>query len=167
MTDAGLVVLGIDPGSRCTGYGLVRERSGQATLVDAGTIRTDPKAPVSERLGALHAGLAALIAAHAPQEAAMEDVFVHRNPASALKLGQARGALLACCALHGLSVTGYEPTLVKKTVVGVGRAEKSQVAFMVGRILGSKQDLALDASDALAVALCHLNTRRLARLAKL
>ncbi len=162
-----LVVLGIDPGSRCTGFGLVREISGRASLVEAGTIRPDPKAPIHERLGCIFHELEAVIQRHKPHEAAIEDVFLYKNAASALKLGQARGAIMACCALQGLSVAGYDPPSVKKSVAGVGRADKTQVAFMVARILGFNKTLALDATDALAVAICHCNTRRLARLARL
>ncbi len=159
-----IIVLGVDPGSRCTGYGLVRERSGQAALLDVGTIRLNPKMPVAERLGRIFSELSALIERHGPQEAAIENVFVAKNTASALKLGQARGAAMAAMAVRGVPVASYEPTVVKKTVVGVGRAEKSQVAFMVGRILNVKADWAADASDALAVAICHLNMRRMSRL---
>lgn len=162
--DSGFLVLGVDPGSRCTGWGLVRERSGQAKLVAAGAIRPDVKAPISQRLARIFSQLETVIATHAPHEVAIEDVFTHKNAASALKLGQARGAIMACCALKGLPVTGYEPASVKKTVVGVGRADKSQVAFMVARILGEKQNWPQDVSDALAVAICHLNTRRLNKL---
>lgn len=162
-----LVVLGIDPGSRCTGYGLVREVSGQLSLVVAGVVRPNAKAPISDRLGHIFKGLAKIIEANAPSEAAIEDVFTYKNIASALKLGQARGAAMACCAVHGLAVSGYDPPSVKKSLVGTGRADKSQVAFMVGQVLGCRPNWAQDASDALAVAICHLNNRRLARLAKL
>lgn len=164
--EQGIVVLGLDPGSRCTGWGLVQERSGQARLLETGAIRPSAKAPISQRLGCIFCELQKIIQRHAPQEAAIEDVFTHKNVASALKLGQARGAIMACCAVQGLPVSGYDPASVKKTVVGVGRADKSQVAFMVSRILGEKQNWPQDASDALAVAICHLNTRRLQRLAK-
>ena len=162
-----IIVLGLDPGSRCTGYGFVRERSGQAALLDVGTIRLNPKAPVAERLGRIFSELSRLIRLHKPHEAAVENVFVAKNTASALKLGQARGAALAAMAVGGLPVASYEPTVVKKTVVGVGRADKSQVAFMVGRILNVKAQWPADASDALAVAICHLNMRRMARICSL
>ncbi len=160
-----LIVLGLDPGTRCTGYGLVAETSGVAKLVAAGTIRPPAKAPMSERLGRIYSSLASLIEEYAPHEAAIEEVFTAKNAASALKLGQARGAAMAACAVAGLPVTGYEPTKIKKSLVGAGRAEKSQVAFMVGQVLGVKPDWATDASDALAAAVCHLNARRFARLA--
>lgn len=160
-----IVVLGIDPGSRVTGYGLVREASGQATLVAAGTVRTGSVKELGPRLGRIYEGIAALIAEHGPHEAAVENVFVSKNTMSALKLGQARGAAIAACAVAGLSVAAYEPTVVKKSLVGTGRAAKSQVAYMVANSLGMKNPgWAEDASDALAVALCHLNQRRMNRL---
>lgn len=160
-----LVVLGLDPGSRVTGYGLVAERSGVLRLVAAGTIRLGGGEMVG-RMGALFTELGRIIAAHSPCEAAMETVFTAKNAASAIKLGQARGAALAALGVAGLPVDGYAPTDVKKSLVGAGRADKSQVAFMVGRLLGQRSGWApaADASDALAVALCHLNHRRLRRM---
>jgi crossover junction endodeoxyribonuclease RuvC len=110
--------------------------------------------------------LSEIIAQQGPLEAAVEDIFVAHNSASALKLGQARGAALVACATSSLPIFTYEATLVKKTIVGVGRAEKSQVAFMVGRLLGVKPYWASDSSDALAVAICHLNHSRWAKLQK-
>ena len=160
-----VVVLGLDPGSQVTGYGLVRESSGRAELVAVGTIRTPSGGDMAQRLGVIYTRVAELIQAHSPDEAAIESVFVSKNSASALKLGQARGAAMAACAVAGVSVAGYAPTQVKKSLVGAGRAEKEQVAFMVAQILGVKKpDWALDASDALGVAICHLNERRLRKL---
>lgn len=159
----GLLVLGLDPGSRATGYGLVLERSGQLHLVKAGVLR--PKAQdMAERLGQINEAVDALISEHRPHVAAVENVFSAKNAASALKLGQARGAAIAACSRRGLPVHGYEPTVIKKQLVGVGRADKEQVAFMVGRLLGKTPDWAKDASDALAAAICHLNMRRFKRL---
>lgn len=162
-----IIVLGLDPGSRCTGWGIVAEVSGQARLVDAGTIRTCQKgACMAERLGIIFKSLAAILDEHKPQEAAVEEVFVAHNTSSALKLGQARGAAIAALACRDIPVTGYEPTKVKKSLVGVGRAEKEQVAFMVARILGvAKPKWSKDASDALGIAICHLNERRFKKLA--
>jgi crossover junction endodeoxyribonuclease RuvC len=159
-----VTVLGLDPGSRNTGWGVVREQSGVLTFVDAGVIRVESLGDMDLRLGSIFESLAGLLAAHAPGEAAMEDVFVSKNPASALKLGQARGAAMAACAVAGVRVHAYAPTLVKKSLVGAGRAEKSQVAFMVAQVLGCRKILAADATDALAVAVCHLNQRRFKRL---
>jgi len=168
MSDQGLVVMGLDPGSRRTGWGLVREASGGLSLVAAGVVSTGSTADLYERLGRIFQELTRLIGEYRPLEAAVEDVFVSRNSSSALKLGQARGAAIAACAHMGLAVSAYAPSLVKKSLVGTGRADKEQVAFMVGRLLNSRLDgLGLDATDALAVAICHLNQRRLSRLAGL
>lgn len=166
MDDAcGLVVIGLDPGSRVTGYGIIRELSGQVSLVETGTIRTPVKKQMSTRLGVIHSRIAELIGSHCPVEAAIESVFVSKSATSALKLGQARGAAMAACAVAGLSVAEYEPSKVKKNLVGVGNAPKDQVAFMVAQTLGVKKpDWAEDASDALAIAICHLNERRMRRL---
>lgn len=160
--------MGIDPGSRVTGFGLIREVSGTLSLVEAGIVRTDTSASLDERLGHIFFRLCEIIALHCPEESAIENIFQARNAASALKLGQARGAAVVACARSRIPVFSYEPTMVKKSVVGVGRADKAQVAFMVARLLGvSKPDWALDCSDALAVAICHVNQRRFFRLAKL
>ena len=150
------IILGVDPGSRCMGYGLVRERSGVLSLVEAGVVRPSEEA-MSTRLGLMYTRISELLGIHAPGAVAVENVFFARNSASALKLGQARGAVLAACGVHGVEVFGYEPTLVKKSLVGAGRAEKSQVSFMVGQLLGVRPDWAEDAGDALALAICHLN----------
>jgi len=162
---AGSTVLGLDPGSRNTGWGIVREESGVLTMVDAGVIRVQCLGDIDMRLGTIFDGVSGIIKRHEPLEAAMEDVFVAANPGSALKLGQARGAAMAACAVAGIRVSPYAPTAVKKSLVGVGRAEKSQVAFMIAQVLGCKKPLAADATDALAVAVCHLNQRRFKRLA--
>ncbi len=162
-TQADLTVIGIDPGSQCLGWGVVREVSGVLSLVDCGAIR--PKGDgFSERLGDLFLRLSGVIAGHGPAEAAVENLFTHKNMQSALKLGQARGVAVAACAAHAVPVFDYEPTVVKKTLVGAGRAEKAQVSFMVGRILGVKPDWPADTGDALGVAVCHLNMRRMRRL---
>ena len=160
-----LIVLGLDPGSRCTGYGLVAECSGVLRLLEAGTIRPPRNEDLSVKLGSIFEKLTKIIQEYAPQEAAVENVFVSCNTASALKLGQARGAALVACAAQQIPVDSYEPTLVKKTIVGVGRAEKKQVAFMVGQMLGKRPNWAQDSSDALAVAICHLNQRRWNKMA--
>lgn len=164
QSTAELVVLGLDPGSRITGYGFVRERSGVLELVAAGVVRTAAETDFCRRLGVIYRKVAELIGQHAPVEAAVENVFVSKNPGTALKLGQARGAALAACAVAGLPVFSYEPTIIKKSLVGTGRAEKSQVAFMVARVLACRETFAVDATDALAAAVCHLNQRRLSRL---
>ncbi|MFW6054579.1 MAG: crossover junction endodeoxyribonuclease RuvC [Thermodesulfobacteriota bacterium] len=160
----GRLILGLDPGSRSTGYGLVLERSGILTLIETGTIRPRGTNDLSQRLGEIFQGVSGVIQKYQPLAAAVEDIFVARNTASALKLGQARGAVLTACAQHGLPVHPYEPTLIKKSLVGVGRAGKEQVAFMVGQLLGVRPDWAKDSSDALGAAICHLNQQRLGRL---
>lgn len=163
QTRQSVTVLGIDPGSRCLGWGVVQESSGVLRLVDCGAIHAKGD-EFSKRLGHLFTELTALVARFSPDEAAVENIFTCKNVMSALKLGQARGVAVAACAAHGVPVSDYEPTLVKKTLVGTGRAEKTQVSFMVGQMLGCKPDWGLDTGDALAIAICHLNMRRLARL---
>jgi crossover junction endodeoxyribonuclease RuvC len=162
----GVIVLGLDPGSRVTGYGVVREASGVLTLVCAGTIRTESLATsdLAGRLGLIFKGVSKIMREYPPDEAAVENVFGGKSVASALKLGQARGAALAALAGADIPVYAYEPTKVKKSLVGAGRAEKTQVAFMIGQLLGSKVKFAADATDALAVAVCHLNHRRFLKM---
>ena len=162
-----VTVIGIDPGSQRTGWGVVREVSGVLQLVDCGVVRTASAGKeFSDRLARIYHELSGILTRLNPEEAAIEQVFTAKNAASALKLGQARGVAVAACAAHGLSISDYEPTLVKKSLVGTGRAEKEQVAFMVQRLLNVKNaNWALDTSDALAVAVCHLTVRRFAALA--
>lgn len=160
-----ITVLGIDPGSRCTGWGVVQETSGVARLIDCGTVRAAEK-DMTVRLGKIFHGVSEIIRAHGPDIVSIENVFVSKNAMSALKLGQARGAAIAACAQHSVSVVSYEPTKVKQTIVGTGRASKEQVSFMVAQILAVKQPKwALDTSDALGLAICHLNMRRFTALA--
>jgi crossover junction endodeoxyribonuclease RuvC len=161
-----ITVLGLDPGSRVTGYGVVREASGVLTLVSAGTIRTESLATsdLAGRLGLIFKGVTRIMREYPPDEAAVENIFGGKSVASALKLGQARGAALAALAGADIPVYAYEPTKVKKSLVGAGRAEKTQVAFMIGQLLGSKVKFAADATDALAVAVCHLNHRRFLKM---
>ena len=167
------LVIGIDPGSRRTGWGLVCEKSGVLELVDCGIIRTEnsgkgaasSSSEFAGRLALYFRSLAGILERHKPEAAAVEQIFTSRNMASALKLGQARGAAIAACAFRNLEIFDYEPTLVKRSLVGTGRAEKEQVSFMVRRLLNVKSnDLALDTTDALAVAICHLSQRRFQQL---
>ena len=156
-----LTVIGIDPGSRNTGWGIVCEKSGVLTLVECGVIRPSTDGEFSDRLAEIFHELTKIIDTYSPDESAIEQVFGGSNPATALKLGQARGVACAACASRNIRVTDYEPRVVKKAIVGVGSAEKSQVAFMVGRLLGRKVDgFAVDATDALGVAICHLTQHR-------
>lgn len=149
-------ILGVDPGSRKTGYGIVDVEGNRITHVAHGLIVVGD-ADFTARLGLLFSDLSALIAEYRPGCAAMEDVFVSRNVASALKLGQARGALIAACTHAGLDVAAYSPTAVKQALVGFGRAEKAQVQHMIRMLLTPPAPLQEDAADALAVAICHAN----------
>lgn len=149
-------VLGVDPGSRVVGYAVVdRHERGQFHYRECGTIAAPARAPVAERLLELATGLREVIRELAPTEAALEDVFSHRNARSALVLGQARGAIQLVLAEHGLAVSAYPPATVKKTVCGNGRAAKEQVQQMVTALTGLKRPPAEDAADALAIAICH------------
>ena len=157
-------IIGIDPGSQKMGWGVIEEKSGVLRLVDCGIIRPKSK-DFSERLGEIFIELQAVLLKYKPAEAAIEKVFTCKNVVSALKLGQARGIAVGACASVGVPVSDYEPTMVKKNLTGAGRAEKGQVSFMVGRILGVKETWGEDAGDALAVGICHLNMRRFNKLA--
>ncbi len=152
--NSGRRILGVDPGSLKTGVGLIDVRGSRLIHVHHEVIRP-PAGELAARLFALFARLQEIIRKFRPDAAAMEDVFLARNAASALKLGQARGALLTACAGLGLAVTPYSPALVKQAVVGTGRADKAQVKHMVQLLLKPPGTLAEDAADALAVAICH------------
>ncbi len=148
-------VIGLDPGLRCTGWGVIDVDGSRLRHVGNGVVRSNAKRDLAERLVELHQGLAEVIEAYAPVEAAVEASLVNKNPASSLKLGVARGAILLAPALAGLPVTEYLPTMVKKAVVGTGRAAKQQVEVMVGHLLPGTEIASSDAADALAVAICH------------
>ncbi|MGQ0697657.1 MAG: crossover junction endodeoxyribonuclease RuvC [Panacagrimonas sp.] len=152
-------ILGIDPGSRFTGYGLIESDKGRSRLIAAGRLDVS-KGSVAERLLGVLNGLADVIREHAPQEAAVEETFVNRvNAASALVLGQARGAAICACAQAGLKVAEYAAAQVKLAIAGNGRADKEQVAHMVRVLLNTREAMAADAADALAVALTHAHVR--------
>ena len=152
-------MLGVDPGSRITGYGLIDARQDALRYVASGCIDTKGGAfPL--RLAEIYRGLGEVVAAHGPNEFAIEEVFLARNPQSALKLGQARGAAIAAAVGADLPVYEYAARFVKQAVVGTGRASKAQVAYMVRMLLRLDAAPAADAADALAVAICHVNTRR-------
>jgi crossover junction endodeoxyribonuclease RuvC len=153
-------ILGIDPGLRHTGWGVVESAGSRLTYVACGSIETGTETSLAERLARIHRALAELIRDRTPDEGAVEETFVNRDPRSALKLGQARGVALAALSLGGLPVSEYAATLIKKTVVGVGHAEKDQVAMMVKMLLPASQARGPDAADALAVAICHAQHRR-------
>ena len=152
-------LLGIDPGLRFTGWGLIAVDGNRLRHVADGVIATDSDSPVPDRLRAIHDALAALFALHAPDEAAVEETYVNRNGAATLKLGYARGVALLAPALVGIPVLEYGAKAVKKAVVGTGGASKEQVAMMVRRLLPGAVLRRADASDALAVAICHAHHR--------
>lgn len=155
-------ILGLDPGSRRTGFGVLECRDGELTLLAQGCLNVSTATPMA-RLRLIFEGLAALFAEHRPAEVAIERVFVSRNVDSALKLGQARGAAL-CAVPGGVPVFEYAPRAIKLAVVGTGSAEKFQVAHMVRMLLRFEGQLSADAADALAVAVCHAHARRLGAL---
>jgi len=159
-----LRILGLDPGSRRTGFGVIECRGAGYVHIAHGCLNVGGAA-AAERLRLIFEGLQALITEHCPGEVAVERVFVNRNVASALKLGQARGAAL-CAVPPGLPVFEYAPRAIKLALVGYGAAEKLQVAHMIKTLLGLKERIGADASDALAVAVCHAHARRLLALAQ-
>lgn len=153
------VILGIDPGSRVTGYGVIREEKRNLHYIDSGCIRTS-QGELSQRLVEIFDGICQLMEHYNPQEVAIEQVFMHQNPNSALKLGQARGAAMVAAATHRIKINEYSAREVKQAVVGYGAARKEQVKQMVINLLhlpGAPQN---DAADALAIAICHSHRRR-------
>ena len=153
-------ILGLDPGSRVCGYGVIEQRAGQLTYVECGVLTAPEHRPMEARLGEIARGLTDVIRELVPEVVAVEDVFEHQNPRSALALAQARGMVLAVVGLAGLEVASYAPASVKKAVTGSGRAEKDQVARMVQMLIGLHSLPRADASDALAVAITHGRTSR-------
>jgi len=152
-------ILGVDPGLRHTGWGVIEAEGARLAYVASGAIHPPTEGDLALRLRVLHEALAAVIAAHEPDEAAVEETFVNRDPQSALKLGHARGVALVVPALAGVEVSEYSANLVKKTVVGAGHAEKAQIAMMVKVLLPRSEARSADAADALAVAICHAQHR--------
>lgn len=150
-------ILGIDPGSRITGYGVIDGDAGRSRYVASGCVRI-PDGPLPGRLKVIFESVRELIASYQPSQLAVEQVFVSRNPDSALKLGQARGAAICAGVLHDLPVSEYTPREVKLAIVGRGGAEKSQVQHMIMALLELSACPQADAADALAVALCHSHT---------
>ena len=160
MNTGAIRIIGIDPGLRNVGWGLIEAEGSRLVYVACGSIVTQSSLSLAERLAEIHRGLTSLIEQHRPDEAAVEETFVNRDPQSALKLGQARGIALAAPALLGLVVAEYAANVVKKTIVGVGHAEKAQIAMMVKMLLPACQIASPDAADALAVAITHAQHRR-------
>ncbi|MCA1661881.1 MAG: crossover junction endodeoxyribonuclease RuvC [Novosphingobium sp.] len=155
-----MLIIGLDPGLACTGWGIVAKSGNRLSHVANGQVRTDSTAPLAERLVTLDRELADVILAHRPDAGAVEEVFVNKNPQSTLKLGQARGVCLLALARAGVPVTEYATRLVKKALVGTGGAEKAQVQAMLAVLLPGVKLAGADAADALAVAVCHAHMGR-------
>jgi crossover junction endodeoxyribonuclease RuvC len=152
------VVLGVDPGTLVTGFGVVSRRGTTLRLLASGTVANPSSRSIAERLHTIHERLQQILTTYAPDEFAIESAFYGKNAQSALKLGHARGVCLLAAVQHGLVPAEYSPREVKKAVVGNGNASKDQVQFMVKALLGLKNErMASDTSDAIAIALCHLN----------
>ncbi len=159
-----MLVLGIDPGSVVTGFGVVSLERGRYTLVDCGAVRTASSAPMGERLAAIHAGLVAVLARHTLDAVAIEAIFRHKSSESALRLGQARGVALLAAAQAGFEAAEYNTMTVKQTVGAHGGADKTAVAKLVQMLLGVKPEGPADVTDALAIAITHLAHHRTAGL---
>lgn len=160
-----MLVLGVDPGTATTGYGLVRERAGRLETLGYGVITTPKEAPLAARLLIIHQELLRLISEHDPDAVAVEELFFNRNVRTALSVGQARGAILLTAAVAGKPVSEYTPPEVKLAVAGYGSADKAQMQAMVRMLLGLREaPRPDDAADALAVAICCVHSRRLERL---
>jgi crossover junction endodeoxyribonuclease RuvC len=157
-------ILGIDPGLRRTGWGVIACDGNRLVFVACGSVETKERAALAERLVVIHDGLAKVVADFSPDEAAVENTFVNRNGDATLKLGQARGIAMLIPARAGLSVAEYAPNLVKKTIVGAGHAEKSQIRMMLGVLLPKADPASEDAADALAIAITHAHHRASAML---
>jgi len=151
------VILGLDPGLASTGWGVIRSEGSRLSHIANGQIKTDAKMPLPSRLLQIDLELSDIVKAYPPDTVAVEEVFVNKNPKSTLKLGQARGVCLLCGSRSGAEVHEYATRLVKKAIVGTGRAEKEQVQAMLSILLPGVQLAGHDAADALAVAICHAN----------
>ncbi|WP_031270522.1 MULTISPECIES: crossover junction endodeoxyribonuclease RuvC [unclassified Labrenzia] len=152
-------LLGIDPGLRRTGWGMIEAVGNRLSFIASGTVTSDNKKSLAERLVQLHDGLSEVVRQHEPSEAAVEHTFVNKDAGATLKLGQARGIALLVPSLAGLPVAEYAPNLVKKTVVGTGHAEKEQIRAMVKVLMPRATFNSDDAADALAIAICHAQHR--------
>ncbi|MEY4090833.1 MAG: hypothetical protein RLZZ496_15 [Pseudomonadota bacterium] len=159
-------ILGIDPGLRNTGWGLITQDGSKLSFIACGTIKSDEKKSLAERLKQLHDGLSEIVASYTPDEAAVEETFVNKDARATLKLGHARGIALLVPALVGLTVAEYAPNLIKKTIVGSGHADKDQIHMMVKVLLPKSDAKTPDAADALAIALTHAQHRGLAQRLK-
>ncbi len=161
-----MLVLGVDPGSRITGYGLIEKKNDKMTCIHSGYIAPSAEIPFYNRIHKIFQAMVEILEHHRPNELAIEDMFYAKNVKSSIKLGHARGAVLIAAVQCGVKIFEYTPLEVKKSVVGYGRATKDQVLSMVRIILKLKTIPNLDTSDALAVAICHLNTSRFHSMTK-
>lgn len=159
MIKAPIRILGIDPGLRRTGWGVIACEGNRLSYLACGSVETSERAELATRLVAIHDGLARVIEEFRPDEAAVENTFVNKDAGATLKLGQARGIALLIPARAGLAVAEYAPNLVKKTVVGTGHGEKKQIRMMIGVLLPKADPQSEDAADALAIAICHAHHR--------
>ncbi len=160
MTSRAIRILGIDPGLRRTGWGVIDVDGNRLIYVGCGSVESRDASPLSERLHALHEGLARVLGDFQPVEAAVEQTFVNKDGAATLKLGQARGIAMLAPALFGISVAEYAPNQIKKTVVGAGHADKNQIRVMLGMLLPKADPQTPDAADALAIAITHAHHRQ-------
>jgi crossover junction endodeoxyribonuclease RuvC len=159
-------IIGIDPGLRNTGWGVIEAEGSRLSYIADGTVHSDADAPLATRLLQIHAQLAEVLRSFMPDEAAIEETFVNKDARATLKLGQARGAAMLAPAMAGISVAEYAPNVVKKSVVGAGHAEKDQVKHMVKILLPRAEMNTADSTDALAIAICHAHHRGIQTLAK-
>jgi len=159
VTAPSIRILGIDPGLRCTGWGIIAVEGNHLAFVACGRLETDGEAPLAERLLCIHDGLCGVVARFRPDEAAAEATFVNKDAVATLKLGQARGVALLAPARAGLQVTEYAPNLIKKTIVGSGHGDKAQIRMMIGVLLPRADPRSDDAADALAIAVTHAHHR--------
>ena len=157
-------ILGIDPGLRRTGWGMIAIEGNRLMILACGSVPTQDGAGLALRLLAIHDGLQRVVAEHAPDEAAVEATFVNKDASATLKLGQARGIAMLVPAIAGLPVAEYAPNLVKKTIIGVGHGEKAQIRMMIGVLLPKANPQSDDAADALAIAVTHAHHRQSAVL---
>ena len=158
------IIIGIDPGLRHTGWGIVAQNGNRLSFVAAGRINPDVGLPMASRLLVLAEGIADIVRLHGPSEAAIEESFVHKNARSALLLGQARGVAMLALAQSGLSAAEYSANRIKQSVTGYGHAEKNQIQAMIAMLLPGSGKLAADAADALAVAITHVHHVDVAKL---
>ncbi len=161
MSNKTIRIVGIDPGLRRTGWGIIESDGVRLVYVASGLITSTAEDDLAYRLRELFEGISSVIASFKPSEAAVEETFVNENPRATLKLGQARGMALLAPAMKGLKVAEYPPNLIKKSVVGAGHAEKHQIQAMIGFLLPKAKFESADEADALAIAICHANHRQM------